>query len=58
MDEHKFATLKENENIRLEIFADLLKKYMNISVRQQQKDNDEECMFKKGFFLGRHEVSL
>lgn len=58
MDESKYNILKQNENVRLEILADLLRKHLDVSVQQIQSDKDGKCTYQEAYFLGRHEVSI
>ncbi|XP_020713946.1 biotin--protein ligase isoform X1 [Ceratitis capitata] len=55
MDESKYNILKQNENVRLEILADLLRKHLDVSVQQIQSDKDGKCTYQEAYFLGRHE---
>lgn len=54
-DEQKYAILKQNDGLRLEIFSDVLNTHLDISVRKNTKEDANYC---HGYFLGRHEVSL
>lgn len=58
-DESKFSILKQNENIRHEIFADLLKNHLTLSVQGNKSTangSEPKLVFKNAYFLGRHEV--
>lgn len=57
-DETKFSILKQNDAIRHEIFADLLKNHLSLSVQASKPLNGSgpKCAFKNAYFLGRHEV--
>lgn len=59
-DETKFSILKQNDNIRHEIFADLLKNHLTLSVQANKPTNASgpKMIFKNAYFLGRHEVKL
>ncbi|KAL7728868.1 hypothetical protein ACLKA6_004211 [Drosophila palustris] len=56
-DEEKFTVLKQNESTRLEIFTDLLRKYMGVQVRCTESPDPTATgvVFKQAYFLGRHE---
>ncbi|XP_067648145.1 uncharacterized protein Hcs isoform X2 [Eurosta solidaginis] len=54
LDELKYKILKQNEQIRLEILADLLSKHLNVSV-QQKESNAAKVTYQEAYFLGRHE---
>ncbi|XP_030376572.1 biotin--protein ligase isoform X2 [Scaptodrosophila lebanonensis] len=57
-DEIKFSILKQNERTRLEIFADLLRKYLDVQVRAnegQAPSTSSGVVYKHAYFLGRHE---
>ncbi|XP_062122556.1 biotin--protein ligase isoform X1 [Drosophila sulfurigaster albostrigata] len=56
-DEVKFAILKQNESTRLEIFTDLLRKYLGVQVRGAESADPTAAgvIFKQAYFLGRHE---
>lgn len=60
-DETKFSILKQNENIRHEIFADLLKNHLTLSVQSNKPATTNgtrtKLVFKNAYFLGRHEVN-
>lgn len=57
-DEVKFAILKQSERIRIEIFTDLLRKYLEVQVRGTDSEGAASAavVFKHAYFLGRHEV--
>lgn len=59
-DEPKFLILKQNDNIRHEIFADLLKNHLTLSVQSNKptatNGTGPKLVFKNAYFLGRHEV--
>ncbi|XP_037815457.1 biotin--protein ligase isoform X2 [Lucilia sericata] len=61
-DESKFSILKQNDNIRHEIFADLLKNHLTLSVQQGKKTTENgagpKLIFKNAYFLGRHEAKF
>lgn len=53
-DESKFAALKDSNDVRMEIFKDILLNRLDIECdATTQKEN-----YTPGYFLGRHEVSL
>ena len=53
------AILKQNEHIRLEIFANLLSKYLNINVAAlNAAAANDKLAYENAFFLGHHEASL
>ncbi|KRG01256.1 biotin--protein ligase isoform X2 [Drosophila mojavensis] len=56
-DEVKFAILKQSERIRIEIFTDLLRKYLEVQVRGTDSEGAASAavVFKHAYFLGRHE---
>ncbi|XP_034485614.1 biotin--protein ligase isoform X3 [Drosophila innubila] len=56
-DEEKFTVLKQNESTRLEIFTDLLRKYLGVQVRDSASADPTATgvVFKQAYFLGRHE---
>ncbi|XP_023176975.2 biotin--protein ligase isoform X3 [Drosophila hydei] len=55
-DEVKFAILKQSERTRIEIFTDLLRKYLEVQVRgTDSQDLVPAVVFKQAYFLGRHE---
>ncbi|XP_064549702.1 biotin--protein ligase isoform X3 [Drosophila montana] len=56
-DEMKFAILKQSERTRIEIFTDILHKYLDIEVQvsESQVPAPAGVVFKQAFFLGRHE---
>ncbi|XP_017963393.1 biotin--protein ligase isoform X4 [Drosophila navojoa] len=56
-DEVKFAILKQSERIRIEIFTDLLSKYLEVQVRGTDSEGAASAavVFKHAYFLGRHE---
>ncbi|KAH8407265.1 hypothetical protein KR222_011794 [Zaprionus bogoriensis] len=55
-DEAKFNVLKQNESTRLEIFSDLLRKYLGVQVRSPgEVAPTPGVVFKQAYFLGRHE---
>ncbi|XP_030556458.1 biotin--protein ligase isoform X2 [Drosophila novamexicana] len=56
-DETKFAILKQSERTRIEIFTDLLHKYLDIEVQvgESQVPLPAGIVFKQAYFLGRHE---
>jgi len=58
-DETKYSILKQNERTRLEIFADLLGKYLDVQVRGGDGVDQPQpgVVYKHAYFLGRHEVS-
>lgn len=58
-DESKFFVLKQNDNIRHEIFADLLKNHLSLSVQSNKptaNGSGPKVVFQNAYFLGRHEV--
>lgn len=49
--------MKQNESTRLEIFTDLLRKYLAVQVRVTgDASSTTGVVFKHAYFLGRHEV--
>ncbi|KAH8291814.1 hypothetical protein KR054_000989 [Drosophila jambulina] len=59
-DEAKYSILKQNERTRLEIFADLLNKYLDVQVQGGEGADQSEpgVVYQHAYFLGRHEVSI
>lgn len=59
-NENKYRTLKQNETIRHEIFSDLLRTHLGLSVKSEKDLNGLtiKTVFKNAYFLGRHEVCL
>ncbi|TMW51845.1 hypothetical protein DOY81_003090 [Sarcophaga bullata] len=58
-DESKFYVLKQNDNIRHEIFADLLKNHLSLSVQSNKptaNGSGPKVVFQNAYFLGRHEL--
>ncbi|EDV92861.1 biotin--protein ligase isoform X2 [Drosophila grimshawi] len=56
-DEDKFSILKQSEPTRIEIFTDLLRKYLDVQVRSSDAVASAVpgVVFKQAYFLGRHE---
>ncbi|XP_017023562.1 biotin--protein ligase isoform X1 [Drosophila kikkawai] len=56
-DETKYSILKQSECTRLEIFADLLKKYLDVLVQGGEGVDQSQpgVVYKHAYFLGRHE---
>ncbi|EDW81058.1 uncharacterized protein Dwil_GK11222 [Drosophila willistoni] len=65
-DELKFEILKQSERTRLEIFADILQKHLDVQVAKvieeldgkteiSQQQNYRGEIYQRAFFLGRHE---
>ncbi|KMZ01630.1 biotin--protein ligase isoform X1 [Drosophila simulans] len=59
-DETKYSILKQNERTRLEIFADLLGKYLDVQVRGGEGVDQPQpgVVYKHAYFLGRHEAKF
>ncbi|XP_075145553.1 holocarboxylase synthetase-like protein isoform X2 [Haematobia irritans] len=60
-DETKYSILKQNDKIRHEIFSDLLKNHLNLSVKSEKQNvngSGPKCVFKKAYFLGKHEAKF
>lgn len=60
-DETKYSILKQNDQIRHEIFSDLLKNHLSLSVKSEKLNANgagPKCVFKQAYFLGKHEVLL
>ncbi|XP_065355202.1 biotin--protein ligase isoform X2 [Calliphora vicina] len=60
-DESKFSILKQNDKIRHEIFADLLKNHLTLSVQGNKSTangSEPKLVFKNAYFLGRHEAKF
>jgi len=57
-DEIKYSILKQNECTRLEIFADLLGKYLDVQVQGGVGVDQSQpgVVYQHAYFLGRHEV--
>lgn len=47
----------KNDNLRHEIFGDVLSTHLGLATSDMRNRKTEEVQFTKGFFLGRHEVS-
>ncbi|XP_034132628.1 biotin--protein ligase isoform X5 [Drosophila guanche] len=59
-DEAKYSILKQYERTRLEIFADLLSKYLDVQVAKADEgvgvgQSQPGVVYKHAYFLGRHE---
>ncbi|BFF89804.1 biotin--protein ligase [Drosophila madeirensis] len=59
-DEAKYSILKQYERTRLEIFADLLSKYLDVQVVKADEgvgvgQSQPGVVYKHAYFLGRHE---
>ncbi|XP_032305404.1 biotin--protein ligase isoform X3 [Drosophila ananassae] len=54
-DEIKYSILKQNESTRLEIFADLLRKYLDVQVQGGDGPPQPGVVYQQAYFLGRHE---
>ncbi|XP_017098653.2 biotin--protein ligase isoform X1 [Drosophila bipectinata] len=56
-DEIKYSILKQNESTRLEIFADLLRKYLDVQVQGGDAGVQPQpgVVYQQAYFLGRHE---
>ncbi|XP_020799588.1 biotin--protein ligase isoform X4 [Drosophila serrata] len=56
-DETKYSILKQNERTRLEIFADLLNKYLDVLVQGGEGIDQSKpgVVYQHAYFLGRHE---
>uniref|UniRef100_A0A1A9VB40 BPL/LPL catalytic domain-containing protein n=1 Tax=Glossina austeni TaxID=7395 RepID=A0A1A9VB40_GLOAU len=59
-NENKYHTLKQNETIRHEIFSDLLRTHLGLSVKSEKDLNGltMKTVFKNAYFLGRHEAKF
>uniref|UniRef100_A0A1I8QBH0 BPL/LPL catalytic domain-containing protein n=1 Tax=Stomoxys calcitrans TaxID=35570 RepID=A0A1I8QBH0_STOCA len=60
-DEAKYSILKQNDKIRHEIFSDLLKNHLSLSVKSEKVNangSGPKCVFKKAYFLGKHEAKF
>lgn len=57
-DETKYSILKQNESTRLEIFADLLRKYLDVQVQGGDGQPQPGVVYQQAYFLGRHEVMV
>ncbi|KAI8044414.1 hypothetical protein M5D96_000572 [Drosophila gunungcola] len=56
-DEIKYSILKQNDRTRLEIFSDLLRKYLDVQVHGGEGDQSQPgVVYQHAYFLGRHEV--
>jgi hypothetical protein len=57
-DEQKYQILVKNDNLRHEIFGDVLSTHLGlIATDFKNKSKDSDVQFTKAFFLGRHDVS-
>lgn len=54
-DEQKYQVLMKNEALRHEIFGDVLNSHLGLVTEINVKE--EEVIYTKAYFLGRHEVS-
>ncbi|XP_037730753.1 biotin--protein ligase isoform X4 [Drosophila subpulchrella] len=59
-DEIKYSILKQNERTRLEIFADLLGKYLDVQVQGGVGVDQSQpgVVYQHAYFLGRHETKF
>ncbi|XP_017082197.2 biotin--protein ligase isoform X2 [Drosophila eugracilis] len=59
-DEMKYSILRENEHTRLEIFADLLGKYLDVQVHCGDSVDQPHpgVVYQHAYFLGRHEAKF
>ncbi|XP_017009977.2 biotin--protein ligase isoform X2 [Drosophila takahashii] len=59
-DEIKYSILKQNERTRLEIFADLLGKYLDVQVQNGEGVDQQQpgVVYQHAYFLGRHEAKF
>ncbi|XP_017114657.1 biotin--protein ligase isoform X4 [Drosophila elegans] len=58
-DEIKYSILKQNERTRLEIFSDLLRKYLDVQVHGGEGDQSQPgVVYQHAYFLGRHEAKF
>lgn len=58
----KYRILQQNEPVRREIFADLLKIHLDLDTQKNlvldSPSNSSKTIFKNAYFLGRYEVSV
>ncbi|XP_016982089.2 biotin--protein ligase isoform X2 [Drosophila rhopaloa] len=59
-DEIKYSILKQNERTRLEIFSDLLRKYLDVQVQGGEGLDHSQpgVVYQHAYFLGRHEAKF
>lgn len=58
-DEQKYQILMNNDNLRHEIFGDVLSTHLGLATGDMKvRKREGETQFSKGYFLGRHEVSM
>ena len=58
-DEQKYQILMKNDNLRHEIFGDVLSTHLGLATADMKvRKKEEDAQFTKGYFLGRHEVSI
>ncbi|XP_052835484.1 biotin--protein ligase isoform X4 [Drosophila gunungcola] len=58
-DEIKYSILKQNDRTRLEIFSDLLRKYLDVQVHGGEGDQSQPgVVYQHAYFLGRHEAKF
>lgn len=58
-DEQKYQILMKNDNLRHEIFGDVLSTHLGLATGDMKvRKKEGETQFSKGYFLGRHEVSM
>ncbi|XP_017044233.1 biotin--protein ligase isoform X2 [Drosophila ficusphila] len=59
-DEIKYGILKQNEGTRLEIFSDLLRKYLDVQVQGREGVDQSQpgVVYQHAYFLGRHETKF
>ena len=49
----------KNDNLRHEIFGDVLSTHLGLATADMKlRKKEDDTQFTKGYFLGRHEVSI
>ncbi|KAL7018719.1 hypothetical protein ACKWTF_010880 [Chironomus riparius] len=58
-DEQKYQILMKNDNLRHEIFGDVLSTHLGLATADMKvRKKEGDALFTKGYFLGRHELKF
>ncbi|XP_070491225.1 uncharacterized protein Hcs isoform X2 [Chironomus tepperi] len=58
-DEQKYQILMKNDNLRHEIFGDVLSTHLGLATSDMKvRKKEGDVQFSKGYFLGRHELKF